>query len=499
MATNAIVPSAAPAVAAPTATPAATPTPVATPSPVATPNPSTTALSHDDSVKAMVDAATSKGFTDDLSKPPAETPAVEVAKPVEEAAPVAKEGDAAKPAEVAAQDDDPGYSLEEDGFIGPKDLAAKIEANPALKAALDADTRNEIMANARLAARTAEYEKHFASPVEAQIALESSQAYANFAEAFNSVNQDAEKGTTSFIMKLIEGAALRDDNGEIVRNEKGHTVEDGTASKLLTTIGKRWLNTNVIKKIEDLAAKGDENVKAALDFVMESVGLLPSTADKTDTDPALTARKAELDAQEARIRQERETSTQTAQKEYKVALQGDLQSLYETESGKIMALANGLDDFTKSAVSSQIATDFKAAIAKNVAYQTKKNQIRQRPMSAKRRADEIAHAKQFTRDNLVKIAAPILAKAGVAIKGKAEATAAAQAARAEGARSEVNGGAASQPGVRSQGGGSNLSPAQQYEQATASWKLANPGKDPSSSDITTFMMLQAVKNKGMAA
>jgi hypothetical protein len=447
----------------------------------------------------MVEAAKAKGFGDDLSVArPAETSVATPAAPASDPA-KAEPAPGAEESPAAQYDEPAGYSLEQDGFVGPKELAAKIDANPALKAALDPNTRNEIMANARLAARTAGYEKFFASPAEAEIAVETAQTYAGFSEAFSQVGQDVEKGTTAFINKLIEGSALRDDNGEIVRDDKGFVVSDGTASKFLQTVGKRWLALNVVRKVEELAAKGDENVKAALDLVMESVGLLPSTADKTiDSDPAIAARKADLDAQEARIRQERETSTQTAQKQYKEALEGDLVSLYEAESGKLLGLATGLDDFTKTAVQREIDAEFKAAIKNNHAYQEKRRQIRQRTMSAARRAAELQLAKNFTRDNLARIATPILKRAGASVQGKAEARTAAAAARAENARSEVNGGAASQPAARNQGG-TNLSPAQEYQQATESWKAAHPGMEPSSSDITTWMMLNAARAKGFAA
>jgi hypothetical protein len=443
----------------------------------------------------MVEAAKSKGFNDDLSAAPA-TPSTPAAEPTV-AEPAKAEPAATTEATPAAQEDEPGYSLDEDGFVGAKDLAAKIEANPALKAALDQDTRNEILANARLAERGAAYEKYFASPAEAEIAVETAQTYAGFSEAFSQVSQDVEKGTTSFINKLIEGSALRDENGEIRRDEKGTILTDGTASKFLQTVGKRWLALNVVRKVEELAAKGDENVKAALDLVMESVGLLPSTADKTtDSDPALAARKAELDAQEARLKAERETSTQAAQKEYTSTLNGKLQSLYETEVGSLLGLATGLDKFTRSAVEKQIETDFKAAIKNNAAYQSRRAQIRMKPASPARLAEEEALAKQFTRDNLPRIARPILREAGVAVKGKVESRQAAQAARAENARSEVNGGASLQPGARTTG---SLSPQQEYAAAEASWRAANPGREPKGSDITVHMMLQNPKLKGLAA
>lgn len=492
MATTLATPAAAPAsAAAPVAAPVASPSPAA--APVAAPSTATAALSSQDSINTMMEFAKGKGVNDDLSvaKPAA---AVEPAKPAE-AAPQAKPED--KPAAEAAKSavsETPSYSLEEDGFVGAKDLAAKLDADPTLKASLPAELRNEIMANARLAERGAEYQQIFASPAEAKIVAQTAQDFAAFSDAFNMVGADVEKGTSALINKLIEASALRDAEGNPVKNDNGTFKTDGTASKFLTTAAKRWFAINVVQKIEAL---GNENVTAALDLVMESAGLRPSTAAKMQTDdPALTARKAELDAQETRLREQTQASSKAERQQYDSALEGDLATAYTAEAGALLGLATGLDGFTKQAVEQKIEAAVKKAIASSVSYKMRKNALQQQPRSPERRQREVALAKEFLRDNLARIARPILTEAGILVKGKLGERAAAQAARAEAARSEIGSGAPVSPATMT---GPSSNPQQQIAQAREAYKAANGGKEPDDSQLNIFMMLNYAKSKGFAA
>lgn len=495
---NPVTSAAAPASAtAPAAAPASTPSTPVTPSsagPSAT-SPATTgaaastaALSPDAAMQAMVDAAKAKGFGDDLSATvkPAETvtdtPAADAAAAVT----------ADKPAAVAA--DEPDYTFDEDGFVGARDLAQKIDSNDALKASLPAELRNEIMANARLAEVGAAYREMFSSPEEAKIIAQTAQDHAAFSEAYSLIQSDPGKGTTGFIKKLIEASALRNPDGSLMMHEDGKTIKtDGTANAFVAELGKRWIGANIVDKVKAL---GNDDVSAALDLVMESVGLRPSTADKTgNEDPALTARKAELDAQEARIKAERETSQTQARQQYQTALDGELVSLYETETGRLLEKATGLDKLTRGAVEKELEKAIKAAIKADTAYQMRKRELQRQPRTAERRQEEVALAKGFFHSKLAKIAKPIFAEAGITATGKVEQRTAAAAARAEGARSEVNGGAPAASGNRP---GVTQSPQQQTDAAREAYKAEN-GRYPDSSELNIFMMLQHAKAKGFAA
>ena len=447
-----VTPTAAPAaVVAPAATPAATSTPAAstpastspaaatTPAATTTPvtqDPATSALTPEATVDAMVAAAAGKGFGEEKKVEP-EVPVVTQPTSVDEKTPEEKAAEAA--AAGAGQDDEESYTLDEDGFVGAKDLAAKIEANAALKAALPEDVRNEIMANARLAEFGASIREYFASPEEAKIISESAQEYAGVIEAFQGISADADKGTTGLVQKILEMSALRNADGTPMKNDKGEFLTDGTAGQFFRTIFERGFGANVTSKVKAL---GDENVQAALDLVMESVGLRPSTAAEDQiTDPALAARKAELDAREAEITRQSAASKKETWDTYNEAVKGDLNGVATKGIESVLNSATALDAFTRGAVERELESALKAAIRSNTAYQVDRKKIEAMGPTAERRQKEIALAKRFLRDNLGRIAKPIMQKAGIVVSKKIEQRTAEQAARAENVRSEINGGA----------------------------------------------------------
>ena len=404
--------------------------------------------------------------------------------------------DAPKTETPAAQDTD-DYSFDEESPVGARDLAAKLDADPALKAALPAEIRNEILANARIAERLAPYEQIFASPEEAKVIAETANEHAAFAEAYSSISRDVEKGTSAFVAKLIEGSALRDADGNIRKDANGNVLTDGTAGKFLDKIFERGFALKVAKKVEAL---NDENVSAAFDLVMESVGLRPSTADQDQSqDPDLAARKAELDAQEARIRTERQTATTEAYKQHQAAVDGESLSQFQTAMTGLLGQATALTPLEQSAVEGKINAAFSAALKRgnpaSTAYYQRLDRIRQEPLSATRRQKEVALAAQFTRENLVRIARPIFKEAGVSVGKKAEERAAAQAAREQAARSEVGGGRAPAPAAVGTG-----DDAQIQARAVEAFKAANGGRAPEGEAETRIgMMLAHAKSRGIAA
>ena len=309
-------------------------------------------------------------------------------------------------------------------------------------------------------------------------------------EAFQGVGADVQKGTTSLVQKILEMSALRNADGTPMKNEKGEYLTDGTAGKFFDTIFERKFAVAISQKVQAL---GDENVQAALDLVMESVGLRPSTADKDQiTDPALQARKAELDAREAEITRQSAESKQATWKAYNEAVSGDLASLYDGAVGKLLDSATALDSFTRSAVEKELESTIRNSIRTNTAYQMERKRIEAMAPTPERRQAEVALAKRFFRENLARVAKPVMEKAGIAVSKKAGERAAAQAARTENVRSEINGGS---PTPISQ---SPANATQQREQIAATLK-AQTGREPSESDISIALMLAAARSKGFAA
>lgn len=448
----------------------------------------------------MVDAAKKAGFQDDLSKPTDKTvaPAAAAADPaiVGETKPAAAAAaDPAKAAEAAQNADDFKYSFEQDGFVGAKDLAAQIDGNEALKAALPKEVRDVVMANARLAEDAAAFREVFASPAEGKIVKQAAETLTAFAEAVNLCASDPEKGTTAFIQKLLEQSMLKNPDGTPRKGENGQNLYDGTASKLLTTAAKRWVAINVVQKVAELK---DESVSAALDLVLERVGLRPSTAAKTgDQDPAIAQQRATLERERTELANQRDTQRKQNIAEYKTALDGDLDSLYTGEVGLLFSAASAVDEFLRGAVEKELATAVIAARKSSSSYNMRKSEIEREPMSAERRQKEVAHAKGWLRDNMVRIAQPIFTKAGISISKKAAAAAATSAARAEAARSEVGGGAVATQHAKP---AASQDPASQRTAAVEAFKAANGGRTPADdSELNIFMMTSYATSRGLAA
>jgi hypothetical protein len=448
-------------------------------------------MDHDQRVAAMVATAAEK-----LGEKPL-TPAAEAPK-VEEPAKVEPVVAADKKDEPAATQDAPEeFSITEDTFAGARDLAAELDAVAGLSGLLPKETRDKIMANARIAERLAPYQELFASPEEAKVISETANEHAGFAEAFSAISRDIEKGTSAFVAKLIEGSALRDADGNVMKDANGNVMTDGTAGKFFDKIFERGFALRVAKKVEALK---DENVTAAFDLVMESVGLRPSTAAQDpNADPALVARKAELDAQEARIRAQEQTANTNAYKAHQTAVDSETTSSFEASLESIIGLATALSPLERSAVKANIEREFAAALKRgdprSVAYYRELDRIRQSPISAARQQKEVALAKRFTREKLTTIARPFFKEAGVVVGQKAEERAAAQAARAEAARSEVSGGRAATPSAAGPGDA-----AQQEARAIEAFKAANGGRAPADdAEKRIGMMLAHAKARGIAA
>src|SRR6185437_9068203 len=391
------------------------------------------------------------------------------------------------------------YTFDEDGFTGARDLAAKIDAIEALKGALPDDLRGEIMANARIAEAMAPYREIFGSPEEAKRVAAGAQEFAGIQQIFSSISgENVAQGTSDMINKMLELSALRDEDGNPRKRENGSYITDGTTTNFLNELYTRAFQTKFVRKIEaaiaDEKAKnnGDSAIQAAFDLVMESAGLRPSTADKTQEDPTLAARKAELDQQQKAIDDQRKAAQQERVTAHTEALNTQLQSATDGAIEALLKSATGLNDFTKQATVTKLTKALKAAIRSNTAYQMEKDQLELRPVGAKRLGEEVALAKRFLRDNLARIAKPILAEAGVVITKKQAEKAAAQAAREQAARSDISG-SATQP--------ANVNPANPREayNATRERLKQSLGREPSDSEINVEMMMNLPGIRSRAA
>ena len=117
--------------------------------------------------------------------------------------------------------------------LAPKELAGKIETDSALTAALDAnpELKNELFANARLAAETAQFKEVFGSPAEAKVAAEGHAKFASISSRMLSI-KDNDMATLAPVMtEMLEASALRGPEGQLQYDAKGQLVTDGSVGR----------------------------------------------------------------------------------------------------------------------------------------------------------------------------------------------------------------------------------------------------------------------------
>ena len=324
---------------------------------------------------------------------------------------------------------------------GPKALSERLAKNPALKAAIDADPefRDRIFADARLAARERQYADLFGSPESARVVADGHQAFANLRNLMGSVKPGDMQSTQAVISAMLEQGALRDENGELLRDANGRMVTDGTVG--------RFLNNALRMRLENIEAEakqnGDDETLASLDHIMERVGLrAPSSVAEDGLSEELQAERSRIEQERQQLNQERAQRQQEAQTAHENAVFSKIDSSLDKSLGLILDRATGLNDFTRSKVETDLRAGLMKAVRNNPAYQSELDRVERMPLGPKREQAHVALATRYIHEHLLSVARPILAEAGITLAKSAADAKAAQAARADATRSEIKGSSA---------------------------------------------------------
>lgn len=330
-------------------------------------------------------------------------------------------------------DFEPGVST-----LGPKELASKIEANPAVKAALDAspELRDMVFANARLAAKAKPYVDMFGSPEEAKVVNESHQAFVGIRNLLGAVKKGDLQSTHAVISAMLEQDAMRDEDGNPKKDAQGRLVTGGTTGRFL----QNALNMRLASLEAQAKDVGDNETLAALDLVMERLGLrAPSSADEDGMSEELKAQKAELEQQQRELDEQRAQGRKEAQSQHDQRVFSRIDGALDKGISSILDGATGLTPFTRSNVERDIRAAMRSAIKSSSTFQMELDRIERMPVGAKRENAHVVLAQRYIHSYLRKLANPILAEAGITVQKAAAQKQQTQAARAENARSEVGG------------------------------------------------------------
>src|SRR5215471_14582971 len=274
--------------------------------------------------------------------------------------------------------------LDVDGedFLSTKALNDKINANAALKQAMEADQplRNAMFRNARLASEAAGYKEIFPDLDSARYAANQAAAFADLDHAF--MRGDSRQGAEQFFGKWAQMAMLTDENGNVVRDQNGNPRMHGAWNAVNQHIFDSQLDF-VRKNAE---RTGDHELVAALDVIRESVS--PSSLATNGLPPHLRA------AADSINRREQELLRQQFAQQERDALAFDA-SVGEEASDKINALVQpvlekaALSDFVRQTAQEKIENAIVESLNSNRFFQSRLAELTRLPASEETRQQRL--------------------------------------------------------------------------------------------------------------
>lgn len=195
----------------------------------------------------------------------------------------------------ADQQPEAGLDFEADHVFSPKDLNDRINGNPALRQALEADPalRNAMFRNARLAAETGKYKEVFPDVESAQYAAREAARFREVDDLF--VDAVTPEGTSRFLQKWAEMAVLTDDQGNPVLENGVPRMHPAFVSLL-----DNMRNNELEFLRQDAERNGNEELVAALDIVREHTSPA-SRAQDDELPPHIRAAAEKIQARESEL------------------------------------------------------------------------------------------------------------------------------------------------------------------------------------------------------
>lgn len=318
----------------------------------------------------------------------------------------------------------------------PQSLHAKLKAKPELMAMLneDPELKDQIFANSRLAGEAAAFKELFNNPEQAKVAYREAETINTIRNGMIGLKGGDIDGTRGVIDRMLEAAALRDDNGEIMKDPTtGQILTDGTTGRFLKNAFQLRL-----EMLQDNATKaGNDDLLAALDSVMDAEGMrAPSSAEETE-DNDLSERERNLVAENKRLNEQREALNRQSVDSYFADVDTRNDRLMDNAINQFVTRMTGIDEYKMPTVLSNVHEALKQQIQNNPLYEADLNMIRRAPMSAVRAKKEVALNAKWLADKLPKIMREEVGRAKGSILSEQKARQDKQAAREKSAQGEV--------------------------------------------------------------
>jgi len=278
----------------------------------------------------------------------------------------------------------PGYQLDLEGeeFLSTQGLNDKINANPALKQALEADQplRNAMFRNARLASEATGYKEIFPDLDSARYAAEQAASFAGMDYAF--LNAGSKQGAEQFLSRWAQMAMLTDETGNVLRDQSGNPRMHSAWSSVNQHIFDSQLDF-VRKNAE---RTGDHELVAALDVIRENVS--PSFPATDELPPHLRAAADSINRREQEL-----TRQQLMQQERNTRAFEN--SVADAASERINALVQpalektALSDFVRQTAREKIENAIVEGLNNNRFFQSRMAELSRFPASEEARQQRL--------------------------------------------------------------------------------------------------------------
>lgn len=437
---------------APAATPEATPTPSADPTPVTGGDPAPAEAvvelvqpkreDYQDDESFLADGLKYKtALREKNEKAEGAQPAAPAKAPVAEPTEEEKAAEAAKAGEAKPEDDDLGtdLTLRAIGALSPKDLDAKINADPALKAALEkpenAELRDSLFRAARLSVETAGYKELFPTMQQAQQASENAATMLDLDQSFVDCAKGPE-GVSGFMSKLAQMNILVDDKGQTLMMADGKTPQFHPAfnsfNKHMFTLGTAHLRSVATEK-------DDAELLAAIDVIEAATGV--KAAEQEDLPPHIIEAQKKVEADKRAIEDQRTSAERQQVETFDKSVGEEAETKIDTLFNRLIKSA-ALDDWSKGKALSDMYAQLKDKLSANNYFKAQQRQLARLPVSDDTKAKRVGLIMTYVHEIAGPIARQVLQNASKPVLKAQDDKKANLEAKKQTSRSEPRGSAA---------------------------------------------------------
>jgi hypothetical protein len=310
-----------------------------------------------------------------------------------------------------AEDESAQLDLAEDNVFSPRELNDRINANPVLKQALEADPelRNSMFRNARLAHDANSYRELFPDVESAKYAMENAASFRQIDEMF--LNSTTPQGATQFLQHWAGMSMLRDEQGNPV-------VQNGVPQLHPAFHGfLEHINSRQMDFIRQQAERtGDQELMDALDVVRERTSASSQPQDH-ELPPYLRAAAQNLQRREQELNRQQLAQHKAAEAAFDLSVGKEAQSKIDSLINPVLEKA-ALSDFVRQTAREKIDTAILESLNKNRFFQARMAELARYPRSAESRQQRInlimSHVQSLAgpvvRQVLKEASAPVMAR-----------------------------------------------------------------------------------------